>query len=189
MGSFAIWHNHYIVAKFPIYTERKCNNMKTSKHSAAVKAEIIVVGLCGLIICALWYPFSISLSTMGVVGIAPTLENNVQMWTQLAFYWFVSIPCFVILAVAWKISDAIKKGEAFSCRVAELIKKCAKILLWDVVLFLIGNLVFVFLGWNYYALIYFIVAAVGIVIVSFLSVLSHYVKNAAVLKEEVDGTI
>lgn len=163
--------------------------MKTSKLSVVVKGSIIAFGLCGLVMCLLWYPFSISLSTMGVVAATPTLEQNVQMWTQLLFYWGVSIPCFIVLAIAWRISTAIKKDEVFSSKVAKQIKKCTIILLVDVIIFFIGNIVFMLLGWNDFAFIYFIIAVIGIVVVSVLSVVSHYVTKAAILQEETEGTI
>ena len=66
--------------------------MNAVKLSLLLKCAIIALGLCGVLICAAWYPFSISLSVMGVVPAEPTISQSIEMWPQLSFYWAVSIP-------------------------------------------------------------------------------------------------
>ncbi len=163
--------------------------MNTVKLSILVKCSIVALGLCGICICVFWYPFSISLSTMGVVPTKLSLSQNIEFWTQLTFYWAVSIPCFIILIFAWKITESIKKDEAFSYGVVNLIKKSSTLLLIDIVIFLIGNIAFLALRWNAFALCYFIIAVIGLVVASILLVLSHFVTKAIELKEETEGLI
>lgn len=163
--------------------------MNASKCFILLKSSIIILGLCGLITCLLWYPFSISLSTMGVVEATPTLEQNIQMWTQLLFYWLASIPCFIVLAIAWKISNEMKREKTFRYKVAKLIKICAIILSVDLAMFLIGNMVFLRLNWNDFALIYFIIAAIGTVVVNILFIWSNFVIKAANLQEELEESL
>lgn len=163
--------------------------MNTVKLSLVVKGAIIALGVCGLFMCIVWYPFSISLSTMGVVSAKPSLSQSVELWTQLAFYWAVSVPCFIVLIFAWKITGAIKNDEVFSYKVVNIIKKSATLLVIDIVVFLIGNIVFLALGWNDFAICYFIIAVIGLVVVSILFVLSHFVIKAIELKEETEGLI
>lgn len=163
--------------------------MNTVKLSLVVKGAIIALGVCGLFMCVVWYPFSISLSTMGVVSAKPSLSQSVELWTQLAFYWAVSVPCFIVLIFAWKITGAIRNDEVFSYKVVNIIKKSATLLVIDIVVFLIGNIVFLALGWNDFAICYFIIAVIGLVVVSILLVLSHFVIKAIELKEETEGLI
>lgn len=85
--------------------------MKKNFMSIAIKGSIVVVALFGLVTCFCWYPFSISLTSMGTVEATPTVAQNIKMYTQLIFYWIVSIPCFVILGNAWSISNSIKNDK------------------------------------------------------------------------------
>ncbi len=163
--------------------------MNTFKLSLLVKGAIIALGLCGLFMCVVWYPFSISLSAMGVVSANPSLSQNIELWTQLIFYWVVSVPCFIVLIFAWKITGSIKNDEVFSHKVVNLIKKCAAVLVIDIVVFLVGNIIFLAVGWNDFAIVYFMIAVVGLIIVSVLLTLSHFAEKAVELKEETEGLI
>lgn len=163
--------------------------MNTFKLSLLVKGAIIALGLCGLFMCVVWYPFSISLSAMGVVSANPSLSQNIELWTQLIFYWVVSVPCFIVLIFAWKITGSIKNDEVFSYKVINIIKKSATLLVIDIVVFLVGNIIFLAVGWNDFAIVYFMIAVVGLVIVSVLLTLSHFAEKAVELKEETEGLI
>lgn len=153
--------------------------MKTDKLSVLLKGGIIVFGICGLLMCVLWYPYTVSL----------TAENSVEKWIQLIFYWLVSIPCFVILVFAWRITGSIKTDEVFTKKTAKCIKLCMFILFMDVCVFFIGNVVFMILGWSKLAFVNLMLAAIGLVVTSVLLVACHYVEKGANLQEEVEGTI
>ena len=153
--------------------------MTTKKLSVLLKGGIIVFGVCGILICVLWYPYSIGL----------TAKNSVEKWTQIAFYWLVSIPCFAVLWYAWKLADAVKKDEVFTKRVANLVKCSMQILFIDICVFLVGNIVFACLGWNELMFVYIGLGAIGLVETSVLLVIAHYIEQAAILREEMEGTI
>lgn len=164
--------------------------MNSAKLSIMIKASIIVFALCGIIMCAFWYPFSVSLTTMGTLDYTtPTVAQNVRMWSQIVFYWVVSIPCFVILWMAWKISNAIKNDVFFSLKVAKLVKCSTVTLFIDIIVFFVGNVVFLILKWNDFYMIYFLIAVVGLAISSMLLALSHFIVQAAGYKEEVEGLL
>ena len=163
--------------------------MNAVKLSSLLKCAIIALGLCGFLICAAWYPFSISLSVMGVVPAEPTISQSIEMWSQLSFYWAVSIPCFIVLIMAWKTAREVKADRAFTPKVAGLIKKSAVLLIVDIVVFVIGNIVFLALRWNDFAIVYFILAAIGLVVVSVLFALFHFLMKAIKLKDETEGLI
>ena len=160
-----------------------------NKNYILAKTAILLMGACGLAMCAYWYPFSIKITAGWIDGAVITPEQYTEFWTQLIFYWVVSIPCFIILAIAWKISDAIKRETIFSRRTARLIKNCITIFLVDEVVFFIGNFVFWRLDWNAFAVLYLAVGVMGFVVSGLTYIISHYIIQAAALKEEVEGTI
>lgn len=163
--------------------------MKDKRMAFIARGAIIIIGLCGLIMCAFWYPFETSIFLLRFTPEPFTCAENVRYWTQLIFYWATSIPCFCILMIFWKVSDAIKKDEMFSYRIAKIIKKATIILFVDIVVFLIGNIIFTCLGWNAFAIVYFIISAIGIAFVEGLIIFSYYITKAAKLKEETEGLI
>ena len=163
--------------------------MKPFTLSFMLKGAIVVFGLCGIIMCVLWYPFAVSFEIMGVVDVSPTPEQQVALWTQLLFYWGVSVPCFLILAFSWKITDAIKNDAFFSYKIAKKINFCAMLLFVDVIIFFIGNTVFLLLNWSVFVLVYYIIAVVGLAVASVFAAIAHFVSKAAKLKEETEGLI
>ena len=163
--------------------------MSRTGMSLLLKTMIIVIALMGLITCALWYPFSASLTVVGVVSAPVTQLQKAQLWIQLVFYWSASLPCFVILVYYWKITNFINEDNTFSFDVAKLLQITTKILAVDLIIFFVGNGVFFALGMNDFALVNFVIAVIGVFVSVLTGVLSHFVKEAAVLKEENEGTI
>lgn len=163
--------------------------MTAKSLSFWVRFSIVIIALCGLTVCALWYPYSFSLIKIGLLGSELSELTSIQSWGLLSFYWAVSIPCFVILIIAWKISVYIKTEQLFTIKVANMIKLCALILLIDLGIFLIGNIIFLLLKINDFAIIYFFLIIGGLVLSILLSVLSYYIAKAAELKEISDGTV
>lgn len=158
--------------------------MKSSLIAVLVRVVIILFAVCGVVVCAFWYPFSISLSVMGIVDAVPTIAQNVQMWTQISFYWLVSLPCFAILVLVWMMTNSIKKEAFFNCRNIKLTKISAVILFADLAVFLIGNVVFLILGWNDFAIIYFTLFAIGLGVAILFKVFEQYLKKVVKMKEE-----
>jgi len=154
-----------------------------------VRCAIVIIALCGVTVCALWYPFSFSILKVGLISADLSALTTAQSWVSLAFYWAASVPCFAILAIAWKISARLKTGRLFTEEVAKMISLCAKILLIDLGVFFIGNAVFLLLNMNDFAIAYFLLIAGGAALTVFLFVLSRYVYKAARLQELSDGTV
>ena len=157
--------------------------MKNSLIALFVRLIIIFIAACGLAICVFWYPFSISLSVMGLADSVPTFEQNIEMWTQLIFYYLVSLPCFIILFLAWLITCSMKKGAFFSGKNIKIIKLSALILFVDLMVFLIGNVVFLILGWNDFALIYFILFVIGLGLTILIMFFENYLKKSVKMQE------
>lgn len=163
--------------------------MSEKRIRFSVKFMIAVVFLCGAAVCVLWYPFSISLTSVGVTADSVTKAQRTEFWTQLLFYWSVSIPCFLVLIIAWRLPMFRKTGASFSFKDAKRLRIISGILYADCVVFFIGNLVFTLLKWNDFAMIYIIVLAAGLASAAGFTVLSYYVKKAAELREENESYI
>lgn len=154
-----------------------------------IRLAIAIFFLCGILVCFIWYPFSISLSVIGTVNVQPTTIQNIQMWTQLVFYWFVSIPCFVILIIIWLVAGSIKKNQVYERKNIYYIKVSLTILFLDLIIYLIGNIIFLILGWNDFAIVYFIIFLIGVAILALIKVLEKYFKDAIIMHDDTEGLI
>ena len=163
--------------------------MEINKITLLFRVSLIIVAVFGILICALWYPFTISLTSFGIVDYSPTVEQVTRFWVTLSFYWVVSVPCFVVLFILWKISIYLKKNDFFTNNVVVLMKRIVFILLIDLFIFLIGNVVFLLLKWNDFAIIYFMITVLGLVVICFLYVGIIIIKKGIELKEDLEGTI
>lgn len=141
-----------------------------------VKSAIIIVALCGLCICGCLYPFLVSLNGLDK-------GSEAVMWSQLIFYWLTSIPCFIILGVAWKIASSIKT-ELFTHENAKHLKNSAILLFVDSIVFFIGNFVFMLIGYNPFAIAFFMLVIIALIASLALAVVGHYVTRATMIREE-----
>lgn len=146
-----------------------------------VKSTIVMVALCGLCICGCLYPFLVSLNGLDK-------SSEAVMWSQLVFYWITSIPCFIILGIAWKIASSIK-AELFTHKNAKLLKNSAIFLFVDSIVFFIGNLVFMLMGYNPFAIAFFMLVIIALIASLALAVAGHYVTGATMIREENESYI
>lgn len=164
--------------------------MIKQKHGMIViclRISLIIICVLGVAICALAYPFQVSLTAIGVPSgerVPPTMEQYIEYWVQLGFYWIASIPCFLILLFGWDISSEIKKGNAFSMKVSKKLDIAAKILFVDSMIYLLAQLVFTMLDWNPFVIIMIIVGLIGLILSFVLYLAARYVQQATIIKEE-----
>lgn len=154
-----------------------------------IRCAVILLALSEVVICFFWYPFSISMTAVGLLGSVKSQSQLTEMWTQLIFYLLTAVPCFVVLSIFWTISTLVKDNKTFSVATAKRLKICSVILFSDLAVFVAGNIVFLILGWNAFAIIYFIFAVIGIFIAFILAILAQYAGKAAQLKEENESFI
>ena len=154
-----------------------------------IRCSIIAVTAGTVVLCAVWYPAAFSLINISFIPAISPEPTSMQLWSMLVFFWLCALPCLFILALCWKISIAVKKEEFFTVKSAKLIKLCAVIFFIDLGVFFIGNLIFLCLGINHFAILHFGLFIGGTVLGVFASALSHYVAKAAAIKEENEGTI
>ena len=161
--------------------------MKDKKLSFLMRVSIISIAVCGIAICLLWVP----MGEFGwKIGDEWLFEGQTkEFWSQIIFHWIVSLPCFYLLWLAWQVTNDMQKGRLFIFENSLRVKRAMYILTADLLLFLLGHTLFALLRWHAFDIIYLLVALMGLIVVVFLTVLSHYLSRAAELQEESDGTI
>ena len=159
--------------------------MNQQKLSSWLKAIIIIIGLCGLIV---------------YFGILPDCGSWMQdsypefaswHWPWMIFLWITSIPCYAILVLAWKIAVNIGANRSFSSENAGLLQGIAWLVAGDILFFFLGNVVFFFMNMNHPGifLISLLICFVGFSVTVAAACLSHLVRKAADLQEQSDLTV
>ena len=160
--------------------------MDEKRLTLLMRLVIILIGLCGVMICLFWLPMS---SGKGWVAFSWAELKKVEFLAQYAFQWLISLPCFWLLIMAWKMTLDMQKGRLFIEQNVLLVKKATVILLVNIILYLAGNITFSALGWNAWLVLQLFAALVGLIITILLFIFSQYLMQAAVLQEESDLTI
>jgi hypothetical protein len=115
-------------------------------------------------------------------------------WVYLVWLIFLGItalPCVGVLFLGWKVAGAISRDEAFTMKVAGWIKTAAILIFASVGIFFAGNCLFAILNMHHLGVILlsFLIEIAGIAVAIVAATLSRYVTKAALLQEEVEGTI
>ncbi|MBE5737299.1 MAG: DUF2975 domain-containing protein [Clostridiales bacterium] len=152
--------------------------------SMLTRVAIITIAICGLLSCLFWVPISI-----GRWDLQNLPWGSIEFSIQYVFHWIVSLPCFGLLIIAWRITLSMNKGKLFLEKNALYVNYATIVLIVDIAMFLIGNIIFVAMGWNNGLILDILVAVLGLVISLFMYVLSRYLKKAAILQEESDYTV
>ena len=137
--------------------------MKTNKLTIFFRTTLIISFILCLILGIFWYPFSISLSTVGFSKEELTTAQNIEFWSQLIFYWLTIIPIFLIIYYSWILSCSFKKEDIFTDKNANIIKKILLINTLDLLIYFIGNIVFLTMKWNDFFLLYLLIFIFGII--------------------------
>lgn len=159
------------------------------------RVSIVFLFFVGICICLWWYPFSISFSTIGLVSgessnsVLIDQAQAIAFWSQLIFAWLTSIPCFVALVFGFRTTIYAKRDEFFTKKNANIFKMIAAMLFIDSVTFIIGNIVFMFLNWNPFALIYYVIGILGIIFALVSYFAYRYLNKATLIKEENDSIL
>ena len=159
--------------------------MNQKKLSLWLKAVIISVGICGLIV---------------YFGILPTIVSDLTNtypefsswhWPWMIFLWCTAIPCYIVLVLGWKIAGNIGADRSFSKENAELLQSIAWLIAGDILFFFLGNVVFLFFSINHPGIILLslLICVIGIAISIAAACLSHLVRKAADLQEQSDFTV
>lgn len=159
--------------------------MEQKTLSNWLKCILIGVGLCGLIV----YVMVIPMMGMNICSQYPEFSN--RFWPWLIFIWVSGIPCFMVLAISWRITLNIERNLSFSMANAELFKWISGLAAGDAGFFFVGNIVLFFLNMSHPSVVLgsLVIEFIGVAIAVASAVLSHLVQKAAVLQEQSDWTI
>ena len=159
--------------------------MNQKKLSLWLKAIMIGVGICGLIV---------------YLGILPNIgsylkdsypEFSAWHWPWMIFLWLTAVPCYAVLVLGWKIADNIRRDRSFSYENAEYLKWVSYLSMADAVFVFLANIIFLLLDMSAAAvmLVICIIVFIGISISICAAALSHLVAKAAEIQEENDLTV
>jgi hypothetical protein len=141
--------------------------------------------MCGLIACAYILP------TIGanIAEYNPEHAHSYLPW--LVFLWAAALPCFVILALAWKVAEAVRHEQVFTMRIARVVKAIAVLLFTVVGFFFVGNMVLLLFDMSHPGVLFISLFAdvFGVLLAVVAASLSRSITKAAILQEEADGTI
>ena len=159
--------------------------MKQSTLSKWLKFIIIGVGVCGILVYALFVP-EFGRST---VEANPEFIGWFVPW--LVFLSVTALPCYAALVLAWKIAVNIGRDRSFSTENARYLKWISFLAAGDALYFFIGNVVMLALNMNHpgVALASLLIVFAGLAVTVASAALSHLVGKAAALQEQSDLTI
>ncbi len=132
----------------------------------ALRSAIVIALLTGIVLCALVYPFLVSLS---VSGFAPSGEvsESIEVWVRLAFLWCMTAPLFVLLVYAFKLSGLMNRYKLFSADSVRLLSKMSAVTFLDGVLIALGGVILSTCGYDV-GLASYIMAAIAAIALSLL---------------------
>lgn len=165
--------------------------MENKSISCLLFVILMALFTIGIIVCAWWYPFSVSLTVRGV-AIEPEIASQyerISFYTQFVFYELVSLPCFIIIILGLILSIRFMKGNLFTDNSTKIIKFGYILFGVDLILFFIGNLVFLLLEWNDFFFIYIILFIVGVVFELLMFISYRAFINNKENKELIEGIV
>lgn len=153
------------------------------QKSLATWLKVIIVGMavCGLVVFGYAVPY----------GSNALLGEVAEHTGAVIYIWVMAVPCYVVLAFAWKIASNISADNSFSQENATCLKWIAFMSGIDTVLLFVGNVILLCmdLSSTIIVLCSFIICFVGIAISVAAAGLSHLVMKAAELQEQSELTI
>ncbi len=159
--------------------------MEQKTLSRWLKAVIIGVGLCGLVVYAVILP----LYARSVVEAYPEMENRYLVW--LIFLWGTGVPCCAALVLAWRIAVNIGLDRSFCSDNARFLKRIALLAAGDTAYFFVGTVVLLLANMSHPGVVLasLLITFAGVAVSVASAALSHLVLKAALLQEQSDLTI
>ena len=148
----------------------------------------IILALIGAIalvalIFAFWLP-----SLEGYVA-ELTAESSVHSRLVFPFSAVIAILCLGALGAALSFPSAMKKDKIFSSTTASKLSAISLLIALAGALIIVCAIMLAAIGDKLLLFPLFIIGAIVLLVAFMLSILSSYVKRAALLKEEVDATL
>ncbi len=159
--------------------------MEQKTLSRWLKAVLIGVGLCGLIVYAAVLP----IYAQSILDDYPEMAN--RYWSWLIFLWATGVPCFAALVFGWRIAANIGRDRSFCEENARYLKRISQLAAGDTGFFFLGNVVLLLLNMSHPGVVLaaLLIVLVGVAVTVAAAALSHLVLKAALLQEQSDLTI
>lgn len=159
--------------------------MKQRSLARWLKAVLIGLGLCGLLLYAVIFP------EIGRETAAANPEFAWCFWPWLIFLWVTGLPCYAVLVLGWRISVNIGRDRSFCTENARCLKWTAWLAAGDSAFFFVVNVAYLFLGMSHPGVLLGSLAVVfaGVCVTVAAAALSHLVEKAADLQEQSNLTI
>lgn len=159
--------------------------MDQRKLSKWLKAIILGVGLCGLVV----YGMVIPAYGQSLVSRYPEFSN--RYWPWLAFLLLTGVPCYAVLAIGWRIADSIGQDRTFTAENAKRLWLVSRLAAGDAGFFFLGNTVLMLLSMSHPGVFLgsLLVVFAGVAVAVAAACLSHLVQKAAALQAQSDLTI
>ena len=166
-----------------------CNNKSLTIF---LRVSIVIICLLGLCFCSICYPFMVKVGMSGASkdSFGPWKSEIIAYWLQIHFYWFASVPCFLVLLNIWSISNEAAKGLLFSQKIADKLNVSSKILTIDCIIFLIFQIAFsIVLYWDSFRPLYIAMGILGLIFSYGLFFAGRYIGEAMEIKAENEGYV
>lgn len=155
-----------------------------NKFIYLIRISLLFIALCGIIICAFWYPMVTKLVDISSDMIS--INYSIKKVLACISYYLCSIPCFLIIYIFWQISRNMKEDKLFSLKTYRLMKLSSNILIIDLIIFTIFSIVFSIITFNFINLLNLFFVIIGFILVIMMEVSSYYLYKAYDLQQEVD---
>lgn len=151
-----------------------------------IRIALIIMLLGTVTLCALWLPSLVDY----IGGFFENQDsfNNAKVLIYVACA-ILALPLIVVFALGFRFLPELKNDTIFHKKNARLIKIISIILFAVCAIFSLCVIGLLVLGDAILAPALLFVDAIGIIVALMLFVLSRYVENASILKEEVDATL
>lgn len=158
------------------------------KSHIFMKVAVALIALCGTAICAAGFPAAVYVA-VGKLFEPWSREFTLCYSFELAFLLLSALPCYAIVVYLWKTSELIGRGRLFCDSAVKYFAASARLLFVDVIFFLVGNLVFYFIGANCWLWLYLFLDVCAVAVALVFVMVSKCLKEAAILQDESDCTL
>lgn len=159
--------------------------MQQKSLSNWLKAAIVCLALFGLLV------YGIVIPSYGQSLAAQNPDYAHCFWPWMTLLILTAIPCYTALVFGWQIASDIGKDRSFSEDNARRMKWISNLAFGDVVLFVFGNTMLLFLGMSHPGvfLISLLPDMLGVAIAVCAAALSHLIYKSARMQQDADLTI
>ena len=159
--------------------------MDQKKLAARLKAILIGIALCGIVV----YAYVLPVCGDSVRAAYPEFAD--RYWPWLIFLWMTGIPCYAVLVLGWQVARRIGEDRSFCIENARALQIASNLAFADTAFFFAGNVALLLLGMSHPGVVLasLLVCFAGVAAAVATACLSHLVRKAADLQDESDMTV